>query len=43
MLLEELADATLAGTRNIYLAELATVPPLIIDDLGVRKAGAQRR
>jgi DNA replication protein DnaC len=36
-LLEELADATLAGTRKAYLAELATVPLLIIDDLGMRK------
>ena len=36
-LLEELADATLAGTRKAYLTELATVPLLIIDDLGMRK------
>jgi DNA replication protein DnaC len=36
-LLEELAEATLAGTRSDYLAELATVPLLIIDDLGMRK------
>jgi DNA replication protein DnaC len=36
-LLEELADATLAGTRKAYLADLATVPLLIIDDLGMRK------
>jgi DNA replication protein DnaC len=36
-LLEELADATLAGTRKDYLAELAAVPLLIIDDLGMRK------
>ena len=36
-LLEELADATLAGTRKAYLAELTTVPLLIIDDLGMRK------
>jgi DNA replication protein DnaC len=36
-LLEELADATLAGTRKMYLTELATVPLLIIDDLGMRK------
>jgi len=33
----ELADATLDGTRKAYLAELATVPLLVIDDLGVRK------
>jgi DNA replication protein DnaC len=37
MLLEDLADATLAGTRKNYLAELAAVPLLIIDDLGMRK------
>src|SRR6266550_1774379 len=36
-LLEELADATLDGTRKDYLTELATVPLLIIDDLGMRK------
>jgi hypothetical protein len=36
-LLEELAEATLAGTRKAYLTELATVPLLIIDDLGMRK------
>src|SRR5216117_2708315 len=36
-LLEELADVTLAGTRKDYLAELATVPLLIVDDLGMRK------
>jgi DNA replication protein DnaC len=37
ILLEELADATLDGTRKIYLADLAAVPLLIIDDLGMRK------
>lgn len=36
-LLEELADASLDGTRKDYLAELTTVPLLIIDDLGMRK------
>jgi DNA replication protein DnaC len=36
-LIEEIADATLDGTRKDYLAELATVPFLIIDDLGMRK------
>ena len=36
-LLEELADATLDGTRKAYLADLAAVPLLIIDDLGMRK------
>ena len=35
--MEELAEATLAGTRKDYLAELVTVPLLIIDDLGMRK------
>jgi DNA replication protein DnaC len=36
-LLEEIAEATLTGTRKAYLADLATVPLLIIDDLGMRK------
>lgn len=36
-LLEEITDATLDGTRKGYLAELAAVPLLIIDDLGMRK------
>ena len=36
-LLEEITDATLQGTRKAYLAELAVVPLLIIDDLGMRK------
>jgi DNA replication protein DnaC len=36
-LLDELADATLDGTRKRYLAELTAVPLLIIDDLGMRK------
>jgi DNA replication protein DnaC len=36
-LLEEITDATLAGTRKDLLAELATVSLLIIDDLGMRK------
>jgi DNA replication protein DnaC len=37
VLIEELADATLDGTRKEYIAELASVPLLIIDDLGMRK------
>jgi DNA replication protein DnaC len=37
ILLEELADATLDGTRKDLLTELTTVPLLIIDDLGMRK------
>ena len=36
-LIEEIADATLGGTRKEYLANLASVPLLIIDDLGMRK------
>ena len=36
-LIEEIADATLDGTRKTYLAELAAAPLLIIDDLGMRK------
>jgi len=36
-LIEDIADATLTGTRKECLAELATVPLLIIDDLGMRK------
>ena len=37
MLLEDLADATLDGTRKDFFAELTAVPLLIIDDLGMRK------
>jgi DNA replication protein DnaC len=37
VLLEELADATIDGTRKPYMADLASVPLLIIDDLGMRK------
>jgi DNA replication protein DnaC len=37
LLLEELADATLDGTRKAYVADLTTVPLLIIDDLAMRK------
>ena len=33
----ELADATLDGTRKDVVADLTTVPLLIIDDLGMRK------
>jgi DNA replication protein DnaC len=36
-LMEEIAEATVAGTRKAYLAEIATVPLLIVDDLGMRK------
>jgi DNA replication protein DnaC len=37
VLIEEIADATLDGTRKDYLTEMATVPLLIIDDLGMRQ------
>lgn len=37
ILIEEVADATLDGTRKDYFAKLAAVPLLIIDDLGMRK------
>jgi DNA replication protein DnaC len=37
LLLEDLADATLDGTRKDVIADLSTVPLLIIDDLGMRK------
>src|SRR5205807_9665795 len=36
VLLDELADATIDGTRKDYMIELASVPLLIIDDLGIR-------
>jgi DNA replication protein DnaC len=36
-LLEDLTDATLAGTRKPLFADLVTVPLLIVDDLGMRK------
>ena len=36
VLIEEIADASLEGTRKEYLAELAAVPLLIVDDLGMR-------
>ena len=39
-LLDELADATLDGTRREKMTELATVPLLIVDDLGMRKLPA---
>lgn len=40
VLLEELAEATLDGARADRLADLALVPLLIIDDLGMRKLPA---
>jgi DNA replication protein DnaC len=36
-LIEEIADATLDGTRKDYLADLASVSLRIIDDLGMGK------
>lgn len=36
-LIEDIADATLDGTRRDLFADLTTVPLLIIDDLGMRK------
>jgi len=36
-MIEEIAEATLIGTRKECLAEFASVPLLIIDDLGMRK------
>jgi DNA replication protein DnaC len=40
MLLEELADATIDGSRKEKILELQTVPLLIVDDLGMRKLPA---
>jgi DNA replication protein DnaC len=37
MNIEEMADATVDGTRKELMEDLATVPLLIIDDLGMRK------
>ncbi len=36
-LLDQLAEATLDGTRKEHMEFLVTVPLLIIDDLGMRK------
>ena len=36
-LLEELTEATLSGARKPYFTDIATVPLLIINDLGIRK------
>jgi DNA replication protein DnaC len=40
VLLEEIAEATLDGVRGDRFADLAAVPLLIIDDLGMRKLPA---
>jgi DNA replication protein DnaC len=37
VLLDELAEAVVAGTRRQYVESLAAVPLLIIDDFGMRK------
>ena len=39
ILLEEIAEAALDGNRKELMEALATVPLLIIDDLGMRKLG----
>ncbi len=39
ILLEEIAEAALDGNRKQHMELLATVPLLIIDDLGMRKLG----
>src|SRR5262249_23590630 len=39
-LLDELAEASVDGTRREKMTELATTPLLIIDDLGMRKLPA---
>ncbi len=36
-LLDELAEASIDGTRKQHIESLVTVPLLIIDDLGMRK------
>ena len=40
VLLEELADSTIDGSRKEKIIELQTVPLLIVDDLGMRKLPA---
>jgi DNA replication protein DnaC len=40
VLLEEIVDATVDGTRRDRMEHLATVPLLVIDDLGMRKLPA---
>src|SRR2546425_460449 len=39
-LLDEIAEATIDGSRKQHMKHLATVPLLIIDDLGMRKLPA---
>jgi DNA replication protein DnaC len=40
ILLEQLADAALDGTRKQYMETVSTVPLLIVDDFGMRKLPA---
>jgi DNA replication protein DnaC len=40
VLLDELAEATLDGTRKERIGELSAIPLLVIDDLGMRKLPA---
>jgi DNA replication protein DnaC len=40
VLLEEIVDATIDGTRRARMDDLATVPLLVIDDIGMRKLPA---
>src|ERR1700681_4607294 len=37
VLLDQLADAVTDGTRKEYIESSSTVPPLIVDDFGMRK------
>ncbi len=37
LLLEDLAEAVIEGRRKQFMESVATVPPLIIDDFGMRK------
>ena len=43
ILLEEIAEAALDGKRKEHMELLATVPLLILDDLGMRKLGHSGR
>src|SRR5438552_1960238 len=36
-LVDELAEAQLAGTRKQFLAQVTTVPLLVLDDLGMKR------
>ena len=43
VLIEKIADADLDGTRKRYIADMAAVPLLIVDDLGMRKLPLSQR